>query len=181
MLTQFIPILHWLSSNSQRIGAFTDSLVLAALIPLSIAILICGVDDLVVDIAWGWLWLKSKLMPAARLFPPGPRQLAVAPRVKIAIFVPLWQEHEVIGHMLEHNLAAIRYDDYHFFVGCYPNDPKSQAAVGAVSRRFPQVHLAMCPHDGPTSKADCLNWVFQCMLLVEEETGERFEIVMTHD
>ena len=43
--------------------------------------------------------------------------------------MPLWQEHEVIGRMLEHNLAAIRYPDYHIFAGCYPNDVATQEAV----------------------------------------------------
>jgi adsorption protein B len=37
------------------------------------------------------------------------------------------------------------------------------------------------PHDGPTSKADCLNWIYQSMLLYEQEHGCRFDIVVTHD
>ena len=47
--------------------------------------------------------------------------------------------------------------------------------------RFPQVHLALCPHPGPTSKADCLNWIYQHLLLHEESSGELFDIVMIHD
>jgi adsorption protein B len=43
------------------------------------------------------------------------------------------------------------------------------------------VHLAVCPHDGPTSKADCLNWIYQRMLLHEEQQGVRFEMILTHD
>ena len=110
-----------------------DRAVLAILAPLAAAILISGLDDLVVDLAWAWTWLKSRLRPAASLFPPGPRQLENAPRQRIAIFVPLWHEHQVIGRMLEHNLAAIRYPDYHFFAGCYPNDVETQEAVQAVA------------------------------------------------
>src|SRR5512147_3203728 len=89
-----------------------DRIVLAILTPLAIALLISGLDDLVVDLAWVWIWIKSVFRPAASLFPPGPLQLQHAPRQRIAIFVPLWQEHEVSGRMLEHNLAAIRYPDY---------------------------------------------------------------------
>jgi len=158
-----------------------DRVVLAILAPLAVAILISGLDDLVVDLARAWTWLKSALQPAASLFPPGPRQLENAPRQRIAIFVPLWHEDQVIGRMLEHNLAAIRYSDYHFFAGCYPNDLETQAAVRSVAVRFPQVHLALCPHPGPTSKADCLNWIYQHMLLLEESAGEIFDIVMIHD
>ena len=39
----------------------------------------------------------------------------------------------------------------------------------------------MCPHDGPTSKADCLNWIYQGMLVYEEAHGIRFDVVVTHD
>ena len=158
-----------------------DRVVLAILAPLAMAILISGLDDLVVDLAWAWTWLKSALRPAASVFPPGPRQLENAPRQRIAIFVPLWHEHQVVGRMLQHNLAAIRYPDYHFFAGCYPNDVQTQEAVQAVAERFPQVHLAVCPHPGPTSKADCLNWIYQHLLLLEERSGEVFDIVVIHD
>jgi adsorption protein B len=43
------------------------------------------------------------------------------------------------------------------------------------------LHLAVCAHDGPTSKADNLNWIYQRMLLMEEQEGVRFDIIMTHD
>jgi adsorption protein B len=158
-----------------------DQIVLAVLAPLSGAILISGLDDLLVDSAWALLWIKSKYRPAARMFPPGPRQLDTAPSKRIAILVPLWHEHAVIARMLEHNLAAIRYPDYHIFAGCYPNDGRTQEAVRSVAARFPQVHLAVCPHDGPTSKADCMNWIYQHLLLHEEQTGKAFEIVSIHD
>ena len=62
-----------------------------------------------------------------------------------------------------------------------PNDEPTQAAVRSVADRFPNVHLAVCPHDGPTSKADCLNWVYQNMLVFEEQAGIRFELIVTHD
>jgi len=158
-----------------------DGLVLAVLAPLATAILVSGLDDLIVDLAWAWTRVKTVLRPAASLFPPGPRQIETAPVQRIAIFVPLWQEHRVIGRMLEHNLAAIRYPDYHIFAGCYPNDTETQEAVQAVAARFPQVHLALCPHPGPTSKADCLNWVYQRLLLLEESEGKRFDVVVVHD
>jgi adsorption protein B len=158
-----------------------DRAVLWMLLPLAFAILVSGLDDLVIDAAWAFSWLRAKLRPSARMFPPGPRQLDAAPQRTIAILVPLWHEHEVIARMLEHNLASIRYSDYHFFVGAYPNDDLTQNAVQSVADRFPNVHLSLCPHDGPTSKADCLNWVYQRMILYEEQTGQKFDIIVTHD
>lgn len=161
--------------------ATVDRAVLAALVPLAIAILICGLDDLVVDVFWACAWLKDRLRPSARMFPPGEKQLASARHQRIAILLPLWHEHEVIGKMLEHNLASIRYPDYHIFAGCYPNDADTQSAVLDVARRLPNIHVAVCPHDGPTSKADCLNWAFQHLLLAEESAGVRFDVVIVHD
>jgi adsorption protein B len=95
-----------------------DGAVLWLLAPLAAFILLSGLDDLVVDLFWAFAWIKSKLRPEARLFPPGERQLESAPQRRIAVLLPLWHEHEVIGRMLEHNLAAIRYTNYHVFAGC---------------------------------------------------------------
>ena len=111
-----------------------DSLVLALITPLAIAFLIGGLDDLAVDLAW-----------IATVFPrirnrPHPN----APPLPVAILVPLWKEHAVITRMLEHNLAAIRYPNYHFFAGVYANDAETEDAVAAVSERHPNVHLAIC-------------------------------------
>ena len=158
-----------------------DHLVLAILTPLALLLLISGIDDMVVDVAWVLAWLRRKLWPSADLYPPGERLLDTAPRQRIAILVPLWKEKDVVASMLEHNLAAIRYPDYHVFCGCYPNDSGTQEAVRSVARRFAQVHVCLCPHDGPTSKADCLNWIFQHLVLNEEQTGQHFDVVVTHD
>jgi len=37
------------------------------------------------------------------------------------------------------------------------------------------------PHDGPTSKGDCLNWIYQKMTDYEARHGVHFEVVVTHD
>ncbi|MGH9557671.1 MAG: glycosyltransferase, partial [Bryobacteraceae bacterium] len=110
-----------------------DRAMLWLLAPLAIAVALSGLDDLTIDFAWAASWLKSRLWPRAELFPPGPRQLELAPRRAIAILVPLWHEHDVIARMLEHNLAAIHYPAYHIFAGAYPNDPATQAAVRSIA------------------------------------------------
>ncbi|HEY1575469.1 MAG TPA: glycosyltransferase, partial [Terracidiphilus sp.] len=85
----------------------------------------------------------------------------------MAIFVCLWREHGVIRDMIEHNIRSIRYRNYDFFIGVYPNDTQTVAAASEVCKRYPNVHLSMTPHPGGTSKADNLNWIFQRMLLYE--------------
>ena len=141
------------------------------LVPLICWILLNGIDDLVIEIAWLFLPReKTRLTPDASL-----------PERRMAIFVPLWKEHRVIERMVAQNVGALRYRNYDMFIGAYPNDAPTLAAIEEARKRFPNVHLAKVPHDGPTSKADCLNWIYQRMLLFEEETGARFEMVLTHD
>jgi adsorption protein B len=83
--------------------------------------------------------------------------------------------------MVTHNVTAIRYTNYHLFLGGYPNDTATLDEIRAMEDQFPHVHLSLVPHDGPTSKADCLNWAFQTMLLYEEQSGARFDGIITHD
>ena len=100
---------------------------------------------------------------------------------RIAIFVPCWKEFRVIGNMVRHNLAAICYRNYDVFLGVYPNDRATLEVAGQLAETFRNVHVAACPHPGPTSKADCLNWIFQRMTLFEEAQGVHFDTVVLHD
>jgi adsorption protein B len=158
---------------------FLDGAIAACLPVLALWILISGLDDLFLDVVCLWGWLRRRNRRAAA--PPADLPAADEPEKRIAIFLPLWHEHRVIGSMLEHNLAAIRYENYAVFAGGYPNDEPTLDAVREIEARFPNVHLALCPHDGPTSKADCLNWIFQRMLLYEQEHDVRFDVVVLHD
>jgi len=99
----------------------------------------------------------------------------------IAIWVPLWKEAGVAAKMIAHNLSAIRYTNYHIFAGTYPNDPDTAREVRAGAQDAVNVHVCVCPHSGPTSKADCLNWIHQHMAGVEGREGIRFEVVLIHD
>lgn len=148
-----------------------DASVAACLVPLAIWVVVSGLDDLFIDLV---CWFR------ASPFTP-PENLDSTPEKRIALFVPLWREDRVIAEMLEHNARAIRYANYEVFAGCYPNDRPTIEAVRRVERTRANVHAVICPHDGPTSKADCLNWVYQRMLRFEEETGARFDLVVVHD
>jgi adsorption protein B len=136
--------------------------------------LISGLDDLALDLAffWRWIWF--------RLNPPRRRPVRAASR-RIAIFVPLWREDGVIRSMVERNVRALREYDCEFFVGVYPNDEETLLAARELERRLARVHVSICPHAGPTSKADNLNWIFERMQETEQERGRRFDVVITHD
>ncbi len=142
--------------------------------PLAVWILLSGLDDLVVLICF--LYHRAAT-PSA----PSRSRLRQLPQRRIAVFIPCWREHRVIGEMVEHNLSAIRYDNYAIFIGAYPNDEPTLEAVRRLEERHRKVHLCLCPHDGPTSKADCLNWIYQRLLLHEEERDLRYDLVLIHD
>lgn len=148
--------------------------MVACLAPLAIWILISALDDLFVAV----VWLISRRQP----FPwPSESDLNGAPERRIAILVPLWHEHRVIGQMLERNLASIRYSRYEIFAGVYPNDELTESQVAEIATRHSRVHLAMLPHEGPTSKGDCLNWIWLRMREYEARHSVRFDIVVVHD
>jgi adsorption protein B len=135
-------------------------------------------DDLFVDICYFACGLHRKESRTV-----SESALRNVEQKRIAIMVPAWKESDVIEQMLEHNVAKLDYDRdrYDIFCGTYQNDPETQARVAAVERRFGNVHQVVVPHDGPTSKADCLNWVYQGIIVEEQKRGQRFDIILMQD
>ena len=158
-----------------------DAFVALLLPPVTVWVLLSGVDDLILDIV---ALLRSVLRKLGRFSwetPPTRAQLEATPEKLVAIFTPLWQEDSVISRMIEQNTASVRYSSHQFFLGAYPNDHGTLSALEKLEELYPRVHIARCPHNGPTSKADCLNWIYQRMLEFEREHSCRFEVIVTHD
>ena len=146
------------------------------LVPLGLYILLSAVDDLVIDLLWLIRLAREKL--SRRQAPKG---WAAQPERPIAVAIPCWREADVIASMLDHNLAALRYSLYRIFVGVYPNDAATIAAVGQAAARHPKLRLVCLPHDGPTSKADCLNWICRAIEEEEQSMGQEFAGIVLHD
>lgn len=146
--------------------------------PLAAGLLLFGLDDLVPT----GIFLWTRLSRPPRRNPPAsaPREQAI-PERRIAIFVPCWKEAGVIANMVRHNLAAVCYRNFDIFLGVYPNDQPTVHVVSSLAASFRNVHVALCPHDGPTSKADCLNWIYHQMLAHEVRQGGYFDTVVLHD
>jgi adsorption protein B len=158
-----------------------DHWIARLLAPLAFWVLINGIDDLMIGIAGLVSYIRQKVSTDPNQRTPSEEEIdAAAPR-PMAIFVALWNEHRVIQKMIDNNTSKLHYSRFDFFVGVYPNDAPTLAAVREAMTRHPNVHLSLCPHEGPTSKADNLNWIYQRMLLYEEEHGVRFEMILTHD
>ncbi|MDP9170996.1 MAG: glycosyltransferase, partial [Acidobacteriota bacterium] len=158
-----------------------DHWVAGLLVPLAIWVVITALDDLIVDLAAMAAYLQQAFSSDPNVRVPSEEDLDAVPPRLMAVFVAVWKEHRVIQKMLDNNVTKLQYPRFEFFVGAYPNDGPTIAAVREAMTRFPNVHLSVCPHDGPTSKADCLNWIYQRMALHEAEHGVVFDMVLTHD
>lgn len=143
---------------------------------LASCLLLSGIDDLVPLAICVSHWIISRLRPVRRGQLPNS-----ATERKIAIFVPCWKESDVIGNMVRHNLAAVRYSNYDFFLGAYPNDPATVGIAEELGRNYRNVHVALCPNPGPTSKADCLNAIYDRMCEFERANEVHFNTVVLHD
>jgi bacteriophage N4 adsorption protein B len=132
-------------------------------------LLLLGTSDLIVDLIWIGIRLCRR-----------PQALPVAARPgRLAVFVPAWDEAAVIGAMLKHAQGAFGAADYLLYVGCYPNDPDTIAAVAAAAG--PRVRLVIGPAPGPSSKADCLNRIWERMCADEAACGVPVKAVVLHD
>lgn len=143
--------------------------------------LISGLDDFFVDMVYYLRALVRATFKRKYRQPLTQERLASVPEKPIAIMVPAWDESAVIKAMLLNTLGSVQYRNYHIFVGFYANDGATEIAVGEVAEIYPQVQGVMVPHDGPTNKADCLNWVFQGIRTYEQDHDVRFDSLVLHD
>ncbi|WP_155121573.1 glycosyl transferase family protein [Bryobacter aggregatus] len=144
-----------------------------------------GIDDLWLD----FCYLVGRIARPRRSSSSNPSSTAIPPaddpaehpESLIALWIPAWREDAVIARMIAHNTASIRYSRYHIFAGTYPNDTATLEVLRELEKQFSNLHVSLAPHNGPTSKADNLNWIYQNMLVVEDRIGEEFDIVVIHD
>jgi len=144
---------------------------------LASVLLVSGLDDFVPVLICVWHRVSRRQPPLPPLLGEGMQ----GKERRIAIFVPCWKESEVIANMVRHNLAAIRYRNFDFFLGVYPNDEATIGVAQGLETVFRNVHVALCVDPGPTSKADCLNCVYLEMGQWETENRVHFDTVVLHD
>lgn len=148
----------------------------------AVMILVSSLDDFFIDVyywvraAWRWAVVESRYSPL-RI-----EQLQAKEESWLAIMVPAWKEYDVIAKMVENTLATMEYRNYVIFLGTYQNDAETTAEADRMARRFPhKVRRATVAHDGPTCKADCLNWIVQSIFRYEEQNQMRFSGMVMHD
>jgi adsorption protein B len=148
---------------------------------VAVIILISSLDDLFID-AWYWIRRTYRYLTIERRYRPlTAEQLYTREQQPLAIMVPAWQEDGVIGAMVADLVRVLDYQNYAVFVGTYRNDAATIAEVERMRRRYKQLHRVEVPHDGPTCKADCLNWIIQAIFRDEEASGVEYAGVIMHD
>ena len=132
--------------------------------------ILLGASDLAVD----FIWLAIRLKPARSAAPPPPSRPG-----RLAIFVPAWDEAAVIGAMLGHAQEGVRGRGLSAL--CRLLSQRSRDDRRGPRRRGAAGRLVIGPAPGPTSKADCLNRLWERMREDEAADGARFKAVVLHD
>ena len=145
-----------------------------------VGFLLFAVNDLLVDI----IYFARRIWRASTIYRRYPRAYATYFIFNknpgfLAIFVPAWDEASVIAPMLKSALDRLDYDDYRIFVGHYRNDPATGAAIASV--RDARVEAVEVDADGPTTKADCLNHLYDALIAYETDNGRSAKAVVLHD
>lgn len=147
-----------------------------------VALTIGGIDDFIIDLVFLCRRLWRKLIVYSRHQRMTTATLPTSSQPgRIAIFIPAWQEAEVIGPMLRNALAHWGQQDYRIFVGVYPNDHATLEVIAPLAAGEERLILCVNERDGPTTKADCLNIAWRAMLQEEERAGIRFKAIALHD
>ena len=97
----------------------------------------------------------------------------------IAVLLPAWDEAAVIASMLKATIERLDYDRYRIFVGHYRNDPATKAAIVGVDDE--RIEAVQVEADGPTTKADCLNHLYDALLSYELEHEVTAKAIVLHD
>jgi adsorption protein B len=131
-----------------------------SLLLLCLIFLIGSLDDLILDIVHGIFRLRP-----AKISPAEWQMLLHKDESAIAVMIPAWQEYDVLEAMVRTNLKRLQYENFHWFIGVYPNDEKTVTIALDLERLYPdKITVIINDLPGPTSKAQCLNRILQVMM-----------------
>jgi len=90
-----------------------------------------------------------------------------------AVFVANWHEEDVLGKMVEGNLARITYESVVLYLGVYPNDTGTLRVAKELEQKYPtRVRVIVNTLNGPTSKGQMLNEMFRQVFDGQKECPE---------
>lgn len=130
-----------------------------AVLLLALIFLIGSLDDLILDLVHFLFKLKPKKVSMEEYL-----QWKKTEESPIAVMIPAWQEYDVLEAMVRTNLKRLQYENFHWFIGVYPNDEKTLKIALEMENLFPEkITVVVNNLPGPTSKAQCLNRILQVM------------------
>ena len=147
-------------------------------------LLIGAIDDVCVDAIWAGRRLYRKIAFYWRTPPMTVDELPTTSGAGlIAVLIPAWGEAAVIGAMLRNCTRSWADSGCHhrIYVGCYPNDPQSSAAVIRAAKHNAHIRLVLVNHRGPTTKADCLNRLWRALRADEIAGSYKAKAIVLHD
>jgi adsorption protein B len=145
-----------------------------------VGFLLFALNDLLVD----FIYFARAIWRSTTVYTRYPRafanDLAANPDPGfIGILVPAWDEASVIASMLRSTLERVDYPNYRIFVAHYRNDPATAAAIASVADE--RIEAVEVEGDGPTTKADCLNHLYDALIAFELESERATKAVVLHD
>src|SRR5947208_7678342 len=144
-----MPVAEMLSRAAAELALFAGA-----------GFLLFGINDVLVDLIYFTraIWRRVTVYTRNPRFYANQFYFTKKTPDLLAMLVPAWDESAVIASMLRATLKRLDYDDYRIFVGYYDNDPATAAAISSVDD--PRVEAVRVEADGPTTKADFLNHLY---------------------
>ncbi len=142
--------------------------------------LLSGLQDFVYDLG-AYIWRGYKRIAFRNRERLTLLKLRAREQQSIAVFVPAWNEGDVVATMVANIIKRVEYRNYVIFVGTYPNDPATQRAVDSLTAVYPEVQKVVTGRPGPTNKAHCLNTIYHAMKEYEVRHDVHFDIMAMHD
>ena len=138
------------------------------LFTVSVLISVSSIDDAFIDLIA--LGIVRRRVPQL-----GDDETAIPPT---AVFVANWHEEDVLGKMVEGNLARIEIPHVSLYLGVYPNDTGTLRVAKELEAKYPErVKVIVNRLPGPTSKGQMLNEMFAQVF----STDDAPELVVLHD
>ncbi|WP_219892780.1 glycosyl transferase family protein [Aquisediminimonas profunda] len=142
-----------------------------------VGIFLGSLSEILLDLVAFWVRVSHRRLTARSQ--GSPVSLEADKLGPFAVFVPAWNEADVIGQMLDAALISYTGDDVHMFVGCYPNDPNTISVVR--KREGEKISLVLVDREGGTAKAHCLNNLYRALLAFEQARRRKFAGIILHD
>ncbi len=145
-----------------------NDVLLLALFSTSMLITLSSLDDAFIDLlAMGITRLRAPRLGSG-----------ACPIPRTAVFVANWHEEDVLGKMVEGNLARIQIPEVSLFLGVYPNDTGTLRVAKELEAKYPaRVRVIVNTLPGPTSKGQMLNEMFAQVF----PSDDCPEMVVLHD